>query len=55
MKIDWFAARGLTALREGEMEDPDGRRSLSPAVIEKPRWEGVRLSDHDPMVVDIRF
>jgi endonuclease/exonuclease/phosphatase family metal-dependent hydrolase len=55
MKIDWFAARGLTALREGEMEDPDGRRSLSPAVIEKPRWEGVRLSDHDPMVVDFRF
>jgi endonuclease/exonuclease/phosphatase family metal-dependent hydrolase len=55
MKIDWFVARGLTAVREGEMEDPDGRRSLSPTVIEKPRWDGVQLSDHDPMVVDIRF
>jgi endonuclease/exonuclease/phosphatase family metal-dependent hydrolase len=55
MKIDWFVARGLTALREGEMEDPDGRRSLSPTVLPKPRWEGAHLSDHDPMVVDIRF
>jgi endonuclease/exonuclease/phosphatase family metal-dependent hydrolase len=55
MKIDWFAARGLSAVKEGELEDPDGRRSLSPTVIQKPRWEGVRLSDHDPMVVDIRF
>lgn len=55
MKIDWFAARGLAALKEGEIEEPDGRRSLSPTVIEKPRWDGVQLSDHDPMIVDVRF
>lgn len=55
MKIDWFTGRGLTALRERAMEDPDGRRSVAPSVIERPRWDGVQLSDHDPMVVDIRF
>lgn len=63
MKLDWFAGRGLKALREGEARDGDGggegvsssRSSLSPTVFERTRWEGVAISDHDPILVDVEF
>jgi endonuclease/exonuclease/phosphatase family metal-dependent hydrolase len=55
LKIDWFVGRGLTGLKEGEVVEDDGRRSLSPTVLEKPRWDGVQLSDHDAMLVDVRL
>ncbi len=52
-KLDWFAGRGLRALRAGELIEPDGRTSVDPLVFHKPEWEGQRLSDHDPILVDI--
>ena len=55
LKIDWFAARGLRPLESGERTDSDGRTSLAPSPIERPRWQGRLLSDHDPIVVDIAF
>ncbi|MEW6776257.1 MAG: endonuclease/exonuclease/phosphatase family protein [Bdellovibrionota bacterium] len=39
IKIDWFAGRGV--------------KPLAPATLEKPRWNGKLLSDHDPIVVDV--
>lgn len=55
IKVDWFAGRGVRALKDGEEVDPDGRRSLSPKVFERARWQGGPLSDHDPILVDITF
>lgn len=60
MKLDWFAGRGLEALREGEVRDEGSgeggsRVSLSPTVFERTRWEGVPISDHDPVLVDVTF
>jgi endonuclease/exonuclease/phosphatase family metal-dependent hydrolase len=52
-KLDWFAGRGLRGLRAGEMTDEEGRCSVDPQVFHKPEWEGQRLSDHDPILVDI--
>lgn len=51
LKIDWFAGRGVRALGDGERVD--GRESRAPTSLEKPRWDGVLLSDHDPIVVDV--
>lgn len=55
LKIDWFAGRGVRALGAGEMVDMDGRVSRAPLSIEKPRWQGTLLSDHDPIVVDVAW
>jgi len=52
-KLDWFAGRGVRALRSGELVEKDGRESVGPQVFHKPEWEGQRLSDHDPILVDI--
>lgn len=41
LKLDWFAGRGL---------QPSGQR-----VFHRPRWDGRSLSDHDPVMVDVRF
>jgi endonuclease/exonuclease/phosphatase family metal-dependent hydrolase len=53
LKIDWFAARGLRALRGGEAREPGGRESLDPTVFERVRWQGQVISDHDPILVDV--
>jgi hypothetical protein len=52
LKIDWFAGRGVRALGGDEMVEPSGRRSRAPAVLERARWQGEPVSDHDPIVVD---
>ena len=53
LKIDWFAARDLRALRGGERRDPGGRESMNPTVFERARLRGQALSDHDPILVDV--
>jgi len=52
LKIDWFAGRGLTVLGQGQIGEPDGRRSLAPKVFQRARWRGQVISDHDPILVD---
>jgi hypothetical protein len=53
LHTDWFAARGLRALGDGERAEADGRVSQAPTVVERPRWQGQPISDHDPVVVDV--
>jgi endonuclease/exonuclease/phosphatase family metal-dependent hydrolase len=53
VKVDWFAGSGVRALGDGDVVDDDGRASEAPRVIDSPAWEGRRLSDHDPIQVDI--
>jgi len=53
LKLDWFAGRGVRALGTGELREESGRESTAPTVVEKPRWDGELLSDHDPIVVDL--
>ena len=55
LKIDWFSGRGVRALGEGEICEEGGRASLAPQSFYKPRHEGILLSDHDPIVVDVVF
>jgi hypothetical protein len=45
----------VRALGEGEIIDAGGRASRAPTSLEKPRWEGRLLSDHDPIVVDVTW
>jgi endonuclease/exonuclease/phosphatase family metal-dependent hydrolase len=52
LKIDWFAGRGVRALGHDELVEPSGRSSRAPAVLERARWQGEPVSDHDPIVVD---
>lgn len=39
MRVDWFAGRGLEPLRA--------------EVVERPCWHGQRVSDHNPIVLEI--
>ncbi len=55
LKLDWFATRGLRALAADELCEASGRRSLGPTVFPRPTWGGRRLSDHDPILVDLVF
>lgn len=41
LRMDWFAGRGL---------QPERCRT-----VERPRWKGLRISDHNPLVVDLRL
>jgi endonuclease/exonuclease/phosphatase family metal-dependent hydrolase len=53
LKLDWLAGRGLRALGDGEVVDADGRRSQGPHTVPRPSFEGVMLSDHDPVLADV--
>jgi endonuclease/exonuclease/phosphatase family metal-dependent hydrolase len=53
LKVDWFAGKRLRALAAGEVREPTGRQSLAPTVVERARWRGDWISDHDPIVVDV--
>jgi endonuclease/exonuclease/phosphatase family metal-dependent hydrolase len=53
-RLDWLAARGLRALRTGEVTDPrTGVTSIDARTFAGLTREGMPLSDHDPIVVDI--
>lgn len=55
LKIDWLSGRGVRALSEEEIREEGGRVSLAPQSFYKPRRDGILLSDHDPIVVDVAF
>jgi hypothetical protein len=53
-RLDWLAARGLSALQAGEVIDTEtGVTSINAQTIRNLQYKGVRLSDHDPIVADI--
>ncbi|HEY6327873.1 MAG TPA: endonuclease/exonuclease/phosphatase family protein, partial [Blastocatellia bacterium] len=55
-RLDWLAARGLFPLDAGEITDPEtGASSVAPCTVAGLESAGRRLSDHDPIVVDIRI
>lgn len=55
-RLDWLAARGLTALRAREVADErTGVMSVDPQTIQGLTHGGTQLSDHDPIVVDIEL
>jgi hypothetical protein len=54
LRLDWLAARGLRALRAGEMIDAaTGVASVDPQTFSGLTDHGRPLSDHDPIVVDL--
>ena len=53
LKIDWFAGRGITSLQPNQITDPTGRTSIAPTTLCRPTVDGTRISDHDPILVDI--
>ncbi len=53
LKIDWFAARGLQVAPVTPADDATQRASVAPMVVERATWQGQRLADHDPVVVDV--
>jgi endonuclease/exonuclease/phosphatase family metal-dependent hydrolase len=55
-RLDWLAARGLKVLRQGEVTDPGtGVLSVNPQTIKNLTHNGKALSDHDPIVADVRL
>lgn len=53
-RLDWLAARGLRALKAGEVIDEQtGVSSVNPQTFLDLKEGGKPLSDHDPIVVDI--
>jgi endonuclease/exonuclease/phosphatase family metal-dependent hydrolase len=54
LRLDWLAARGLRPLRAGEMTDLEtGAASVDPQTFNNLTSDGLPLSDHDPIVVDL--
>jgi endonuclease/exonuclease/phosphatase family metal-dependent hydrolase len=55
LKVDWFFGRGLEVV-QGQGGATDGAAlPLSPTPIARPVVDGTLLSDHDPIVVDVRW
>ena len=53
-RLDWIAARGLRALKAGEITDSEsGTASVGPQTFAGLTHDGSPLSDHDPIVVDV--
>jgi endonuclease/exonuclease/phosphatase family metal-dependent hydrolase len=53
-RLDWLAARGLGALKAGEVTDAEtGVTSIDAQTFAGLTHDGAPLSDHDPVVVDI--
>jgi endonuclease/exonuclease/phosphatase family metal-dependent hydrolase len=53
-RLDWLAARGLRALKAGEVIDEQtGVASVNAQTFLNLKHGGVPLSDHDPIVVDL--
>lgn len=53
-RLDWLAARGLRALRAGEIVDEQtGAASVNAQTLTGLTHNGSPLSDHDPIVFDV--
>ena len=56
MKLDWLLGRGIDALAEYEIRDPQtGVTSLNPGCLSTTRTGPERISDHSPIFADIRL
>lgn len=54
LRLDWLAARGLRALRAGEvLDEATGVASVNPQTFGGLSHNHQPLSDHDPIVVDL--
>jgi len=54
LRLDWFAARGLHPLGEGEVQDGEsGVSSVRPQTVVGLTYRGHPVSDHAPIVVDV--
>ncbi len=54
LRLDWLAARGMRALKKGEMTDAEtGVMSVDAQTFNNLTHNGRALSDHDPIVVDL--
>lgn len=53
-RLDWLAARGVRALKAGEIIDPQTAvASVAPQTFAGLTANGSPLSDHDPIVIDV--
>ena len=53
-RLDWLAARGLVALKAGEVVDKQtGVASVDAQTLSNLTHKGSTLSDHDPVVFDV--
>jgi hypothetical protein len=53
-RLDWLAARGLQALKAGELVDEHtGAASVDAQTLSNLSHNGSPLSDHDPVVFDV--
>ena len=53
-RLDWLAGRGVRALSAGEVIDNrTGAKSVNPQTFHGLTHNGLALSDHDPIVVDL--
>src|SRR5262249_2595792 len=56
LKLDWFLARNVRALKDREMQDPDsGVFSAAPGQVAVIQKGPNRLSDHSPIYADLRL
>lgn len=55
-RLDWLGARGLEPLAQNELIDIDtGVTSMAAHTVAGLSYEGRPVSDHDPIVVDLRL
>ena len=55
-RLDWLSAKGVRALKEGEVIDHQtGVSSIRAQTLQNLLHEGQPLSDHDPIVVDVEI
>jgi len=56
LKLDWIAGRSVKALTANQLADSkSGIASVSPQAVRSLRYEGRKISDHDPIVTDIQM
>ena len=55
-RLDWFAGRSISPLRSGERKDAStGVESIEPQTVPDLASGESRISDHDPIILDITF
>ncbi|MCS6804312.1 MAG: endonuclease/exonuclease/phosphatase family protein [Blastocatellia bacterium] len=55
-KLDWIAGRQISPLTADQLTDShSGIASISPQTIKHLTYQGRKIADHDPIVVDIRL
>ena len=56
LRLDWFAAKDLNVLKKNvTIDKKSGAVSTSPLTISGIKFSGSRITDHDPIVIDVNF